>query len=111
MRRANCSWRLSATGSLPDFSLNFVPQSEQSVSAAIAYSRSSAVVQVGDQITDNLGGSFQVNAFAGRSIATTGWRLKVLRIQANGKIVDANNLQDIEIIIAYKHSDRVSPPN
>lgn len=95
----------------PNFDLNFVPESEQTPSIAVAYNQSSAVVQVGHQITDNLGGSFQVNAFVGRSIAATGWKLSVPLINNNAFIVDVNTIEDIEIIIAYKHSDRVKPPS
>ncbi len=95
----------------PDFSLNFVPQSKHLVSIPVAYNRNSAIVQGENGIQDNLGTSFQVNAFAGRSIAASGWNLTIERIQSEGFIVDPANINDIEIIIAYKHSDRIAPPN
>jgi hypothetical protein len=93
----------------PDFSQNFIPQSQQIVSIPVAYSQSSAFM--GGTTPDNLDSSFQVNAFTGRSIAASGWNLRIARLQSNGFVVDAKNINDIEVIVAYKHSDRIFPPN
>ncbi|MGB6223439.1 hypothetical protein [Haloferula sp.] len=95
----------------PDFSQNFVPVSEHTPSIAVAYNRSSAVIQGPDGIQDNLGPNFQVNAFAGRSIAASGWEFQIPRIHGNGFVVNVDQIEDIELIIAYKHSDRIKPPN
>lgn len=94
----------------PDFSQNFVAQSAHKVSIPLAYNRSSGVVQGPGGIEDNLGTTFQVDAFAGRSIATSGWELRIPRRQGGGFIVDPDHINDIELIIAYKHSDRIMPP-
>jgi hypothetical protein len=94
----------------PDFSQNFVEQSQHVVSIPVAYNRSSGVVQGPGGVQDNLGTSFQVNAFAGRSIATSGWKLRIPRIQSGGFTVTPANINDIELIIVYRHSDRILPP-
>lgn len=64
-----------------------------------------------DGLQDNLGANFQINGFAGRSIAATGWKLDIPRINNDGFVVEVDEIEDIEIIIAYQHSDRVKPPN
>jgi hypothetical protein len=94
----------------PDFSLNgFQASSQQVVPIGVAYARDSAFVS--GTTPDNLSSSFQVNDFVGRSIATTGWILRIYRSQVNGIVVNADNISDIEILVAYKHSTRVFPPN
>lgn len=93
----------------PNFSNNFIPQSQQIVPIPVGYGQVSAFV--GGTTPDNLDTSFQVNAFTGRSIAASGWNLRIARVQSNGFIVDPSNIKDIEIIVAYKHSDRIFPPN
>jgi hypothetical protein len=85
--------------------------SEHTPSIAVAYNRSSAVIQGPNGIQDNLGPNFQVNAFAGRSIAASGWEFQIPRIHGNGFVVNVDQIEDIELIIAYKHSDRIKPPN
>jgi hypothetical protein len=95
----------------PDFSANFVPVSEHTPSIPVAYSQSTAVIQGSNGIQDNLGSTYQVNAFTGRSIAASGWKFRIPRINNNGFVVDVDNIDDIELIIAFKHSDRVAPPN
>lgn len=90
----------------PDFSLGgFEARTTQIVPLAFAYANASALVS--GAATDNLSPSFQVNDFQGRSIAASGWVLRLYRAQSNGARVNVDNIKDIEIIVAYKHSTRV----
>lgn len=94
----------------PDFSLGgFQAVSRQVVPIGFAYGNASAFVS--GTAPDNLSSNFQVNDFYGRSIATSGWELRLYRDQSNGARVNVDSIKDIEIIVAYKHSTRVFPPN
>lgn len=91
----------------PDFSQNFVAASEQTVSIPVAYGQNTGLNPGSG--TDLLSDSYRINAFSGRSIAASGWKLRINKTQSDGRQVDPSRIRDIEIIIAYKHSDRVAP--
>ena len=94
----------------PDFSLSgFQASPTQIVPFGFAYADASAFGS--GTIPDKLSSNFQVNDFYGRSIAASGWELRLYRDQSNGARVNIDTIKDIEIIIAYKHSTRVFPPN
>jgi hypothetical protein len=96
--------------SSPDFSANgFQATSQQTQNIAVAYSQNS-VFDANKSPPDQLNSSFQFNAFAGRSIAASGWTLQI-PLNQGGTVYDPNKFKDIEIIVHYTHSDRVAPTN
>ncbi|MCF7730836.1 MAG: hypothetical protein K9N23_04075 [Akkermansiaceae bacterium] len=95
----------------PDFSQNFVPTSTHLVTSEnIPYTATPTAITydgAGNGL-DNAGPP--IRAFGGRSIAASGWILRVNHVTGT-TILDLSKIKDIEIIIAYKHSNRIPPPN
>ncbi len=93
-----------------NFNQDFKPSSTHLVTSEnIPYTATPTVITY-----DGPGNGFDnagppVRAFAGRSIAATGWVLRIERVTGT-TILDVNNIEDIEFIIAYKHSIRANPP-
>ncbi|GEM_PF-1183424 len=92
----------------PNFNSNFIPLSEDNPSVQVAYSNSSIALSGPNGIDTKT--SFQNFDLTGRSIAASGWRLSIPRLNSAGFVVDVNKIKDIEIIVAYRHSSRVLPP-
>jgi hypothetical protein len=92
----------------PNFNNNFIPLDEDSPSIQVAYSNASIALSGPNGI--NTKTSFQNFDLTGRSIAASGWRLSIPRLNNVGFVVDVNKIKDIEIIVAYRHSSRVLPP-
>jgi hypothetical protein len=92
----------------PNFNNNFIPLAEDNPPIQVAYSNSSIALSGPNGI--NTKTSFQNFDVTGRSIAASGWRLSIPRLNNVGFVVDVNKIKDIEIIVAYRHSTRVLPP-
>jgi hypothetical protein len=94
----------------PDFNDQFVARSAHRVTSENIPCTATATVITYDgngNGSDNAGPP--IGAFTGRSIAASGWNLRINRVTGT-TILDVNAIDDIEFLIAYKHSNRVLPP-
>ena len=91
----------------PTFNGDFVPRANQIVPINAAYNQVSGFVSESNGVIPAVA-NFEIRDFAGRSVAASGWVLRIYRTSGIG-VIDAANIKDIEFIISYKHSTRTFP--